>query len=70
MGGSRTHFVCVCTHHQNSILLVSATQWNVTYKDFMAKLVYDTNNNECMVHRCTECPGTETLKTFLDEELS
>ena len=70
MGASETHSVCVCAHHHNSILLVSAIQWNVTYKDFMVKLVCDTNNNECIVHRCTEYPGTDNLITFLDEELS
>ena len=35
----------------------------------------DTNNNEymvnneCMVNRCTECPATDILKGFLDDEL-
>ena len=36
----------------------------------MGKLVCDINNNECIVLRCTECPGTDSLKTLLDEELS
>ena len=35
----------------------------------MSKLVCDTSNNECMVHRCAKCPGYVNLKAFLDEEL-
>lgn len=35
----------------------------------MAKVVCDTASNECMVHRCDRCPGSEALKAFLDIEL-
>ena len=35
----------------------------------MAKLVCDTTNKECMVHRCKSCPGTDALKEFLNEQL-
>ena len=69
VGESGTHSVCVCTHHQNSILLVNAIQWKFTYKDLMAILVCDIGRNECMIHRCAEYPGTDNLKVFLDEEL-
>ena len=30
----------------------------------------DPPNRECMVHRCTNCPGTNTLCKFLEEEHS
>ena len=30
-GASGIHSVCVCTHHQNSILLVNAIKWDYTY---------------------------------------
>ena len=69
VGATGTHSVCVCTHHQNAILLVSAIKWKITYKDLMCKLVCDISNNECMVHRCENCPGTNALKIFLDDEL-
>ena len=69
VGASGTHSVCVCTHHQNAILLVNAIKWKVTHKTLMEKLVCDVTKNECMVHRCENCPGTEALKSFLDEEL-
>ena len=68
-GAAGTHSVCVCTYHQNAILLLSAISWNITYKDLMAKVVCDTLSNECMVHRCMNCPGTAYLRAFLDEEL-
>ena len=60
-GASGTH--CVCTHHQNVVLLV-----NATYKmrvDLMEKIVCDTENNECMVHRCQNCPESDVLEVFL-----
>ena len=34
-GSSGTHLVCVCTTHQNTILLVDALNWEVTYKDLV-----------------------------------
>ena len=38
-GSSGTHSVCVCINHQNTILLVDALNWEVTYKDFVNKVV-------------------------------
>ena len=64
------HLVCVCTTHQNTILLVDALNWKVTYKDLVSKAVCDPSNPECMMHRYTNCPGTNTLRKFLEEELS
>ena len=60
---------CVFTH-QNTILLVDAQNWEVTYKDLVNKLVFDPSNGECMMHRCTNCSGTNTLRKLLEEELS
>ena len=34
-GSSGTHSVCVFTTHQNTILLVDAVNWEVTYKDLV-----------------------------------
>ena len=64
-----THSVCVCTHHQNAVLLLIAIKWDITYKNMMAKIVCDTSRNEYMVHRCESCPGIDALKSFLDNEL-
>ncbi|KAG1648956.1 Cytochrome P450 9e2 [Nymphon striatum] len=68
-GSSGTHSVCVCTYHQNTILLLSAIKWEVTYKDLIAMVVCDPLSNECMIHRCKQCPGTDALKAFLDDQL-
>lgn len=65
-----THSVCVCAHHQNAVLLVSAVDWDFTYKDLMKVLVCDTSNLECMVHRCEKCPGKVALTDLLWEQLS
>ena len=67
-GSSGTHSVCVHTTHQNTILLVDALNWEVTYKDLVNKVVCDSSNCECMIHCCS--PGTNTLHKFLEEELN
>ena len=35
----------------------------------MGKIVCDTSKRECMMHRCQNCPGTDALRLFLDEQL-
>ena len=62
-GSSRTHSVCVCTN-QNSILLVDAQNREVKYQDLVEKVVCDPSSRDCMMHRCTNCPGTNALCTF------
>ena len=69
-GKSGTHSVCVCTIHQNAVLLVDALDWDITYKDLMSKIVCDTSDRVCMMHRCENCPGKAALNDFLNEELS
>ena len=69
-GSTGTHSVCVCSIHQNAHLLVNAIGWEFTYKDFMNKLVCDSAKKECMMHRCELCPGKDSLRAFLDEQLS
>ena len=34
------------------------------------KVVCDPSNHESMMHQCTNCPGTNPLHKFLEEELS
>jgi len=68
-GSSGTHSVCVCSIHQNTILLVDALNWDVSYKDLIDKVVCDSTKNECMMHRCESCPGDDGLRKFLDDEL-
>ena len=68
-GSSETHSVCVCTTHQNTILLVDTLNWEVTCKDLVYKAVCDPSNCECMMHRYTNFTGTNALRKFLEEEL-
>ena len=42
-------------YHQNTILLVDALNWEVTYKDLVNKVGCDSSNCECMMHRCANC---------------
>ena len=62
-GSSGTHSVFASTTQ------IDALNWEVTYKD-VCKVVCDPSNRECMMHRCTNCSGTNILRKFLEEELS
>ena len=52
------------------MLLVNAMDWDLTYKDLIKKIVYDPESNKCIMYPCESCPGTATLKEFLDQELN
>ena len=69
-GSSDAHSVCVCTTHQNTILLVDALDLEATYKNLVNEVVCDPLNHECMMHHCTNCPGTNALCKFLEEKLN
>ena len=71
MSGSKmNHSVGVCSAYQNVVLLVDAVDWDLTCKDLIKKIVCNTERNICIMHRCESCPGTATLKEFLDQELN
>ena len=63
-------FVCICSTHQNAVLLVDVIDWEYMYKDLIKKVVCDPDNKVCMMHRCESCPGSAALKKFLDDEFS
>ena len=69
-GSKMTHSVCVCSAHQNFMLLVDAMDWDLTYKDLIKKIVYNSESSKCIMHQSESCPGTATLKELLDHELS
>ena len=46
---------------QNTVLLVGAIDWNLTYKDLMKFMVCNIGNKECMFHRCENCPSADSL---------
>ena len=62
--------MCVCSIHQNAILLVDAIDWDYTYKDLIQKVVCNPENKDCRMHRCASCPGTAALEKFVSDELS
>ena len=55
------HSVCVCEIHQNVKLLVCAIPGQCTYKELMGKVVCNSDNRNCMLHLCDDCPGKEAL---------
>ena len=64
-GKAGTHSVCVCTIHQNVIVLLHAAQIEEFYKDLLKMAVCDDHNKDCMLQRCSLCPGYDNVKTKL-----
>ncbi|CAH0394865.1 unnamed protein product [Bemisia tabaci] len=64
-GESGTHSVCVCTYHQNVVLMFEAVDLGETYQDFFKRLVCDTSNRDCMLRRCDKCPSVENAQLYL-----
>ena len=60
---------CVCSVHQNVVLLVDAMDWGLTYKDLIKKILCNHESNKFIMHRCESCSGTAILEEFLDQEL-
>ena len=65
-----THSFWVCNAHQSVVLLVNAMEWDLTYKDLIKKIVCHIESNRWIMHWCEFCPGTTTLKEFLNQELN
>ena len=68
-GASGIQSVCLCSIHQNAILLCSATELKVTYKDLINMIVCNSQNKDCMIHPCHECLGKDSLKNYLVENI-
>ena len=51
------------------MFLVDTMDWDLTYKNLNKKIIYNPESNKCIILRCKSCPGTATLKIFLDQEL-
>lgn len=67
-GSSGTHGVCVCSIHQNVILLLQACAIENTYHELMSHLVCSMDNRDCMLRHCSNCPTSENLKKFLEQK--
>lgn len=69
------HYVCVCEIHQNVKLLIAATPGVKSYEELMTYMVCDSHNRDCMIHRCSKCPGSgvfneHVMKAFRDADMS
>ena len=62
-GSSGTHSVCICSTHQNAVLLIGVTDWECTYKDLMKNVVYDPDNKVCMMHHCEHVREVQLWKS-------
>ncbi|GBM94862.1 hypothetical protein AVEN_141441-1, partial [Araneus ventricosus] len=64
-GASGTHLVCVCTIHQNVILLIHGAGFEEEYKQLMSYIVCEGAGRECMLRHCDKCPPKDNLVQFL-----
>ena len=62
-GASGTHSVCVCSIHQNGVVLADAC--NMSYREMMYVMVCDINNKISMVLCFSDCPGEEAQLELL-----
>ena len=68
------HNVCVCIMHQNEKLKLTALQTlinvKLTIKDALGQIVCNTENRECMIQRCDNCPGSNSLREYINDHLN
>ena len=69
-GASGTHSACVCSLHQNAILMVQAAILDLDYKEMIDMLVCSRESRTCMIHRCNKCPGKEALRSHVEAALT
>ena len=67
VGSSGSHSVCVCTYHQNPKMMLAALNISETIHDLTDWIVCDRENKDCMLHRCENCPGIESMLNKLRE---
>lgn len=63
-GASCTHSVCVCTIHQNVILLLHSAKIEEDYKDLMKYLMCEESCREYHLRHCHKCPSKDNLIEF------
>lgn len=67
-GSAGTHFVCVCTIHENVSLLLHACSIEESYKELIEKLVCSVENKDCMLRHCPNCPSSANLRQFIKDK--
>ena len=68
-GSSATHNICVCIHHQNPKLMISAMNTSENANSLMTRLVCSMDNEDCMLRKCKMCPTTGNLVKLLESNL-
>lgn len=76
-GASGTHIVCVCTIHQNIILMIEAISsilkknesdnLPANHRDFIKMITCKTPNRDCHLNECANCPRSSVVSDFLIE---
>jgi hypothetical protein len=75
-GANGTHAVCVCTIHQNVMLMLAAIQQSnftqehdylKTYRHCLLLMICNPAQSACYFGKCTECPGSENLEQKISD---
>lgn len=66
-GDPGTHTICVCEYHENVKLKLAAVSNELHYRDLMELVVCSVENSDCMLHRCSNCPGIAALEVELSK---
>lgn len=62
----KTHStVCVCEIHQNVKLLIAVTPGVEGYEEVMTAMVCDIKRKECIIYRCSKCPGSTAFTDYV-----
>jgi len=69
VGPKGTHSVCICTIHQNLKLMLSAIGLENSDHSLIDMTVCNRVSKICMIHRCTHCSGTYSVRQFLYDHL-
>ena len=70
IGCSGTHSVCVCTIHQNVVIMLGAVNLDKDHNELMDMMVCSRDAKMCMIHRCVNCPAdNQALENYLYDQL-
>ena len=67
-GGSGTHSVCICTHHQNVKLMMHAVdipRFHGSYKHLLAEITCNPGTMDCFLGNCSDCPPVAELRQHI-----
>ena len=66
-GPKNTQTICVCVYHQNVKLMLESIRENSSISLWIAKMVCNTENEDCMLGKCNKCPTTDLVEQELYE---